>query len=186
MCAIRGLEQCTCKTSVVPAPEEITAWDPPKGAMWVPNAIYGGAMTALVLALPIPAWWNAAVLVPGWAVVLVVGSRLYAAVQYVLSADSLTRRSRGKGETMLLTSIASVSGYYEPRVGDFISIETRTQGFSLQLGGDGVDDLLAALGPRLVDLGLDRKVIQDEKTRRWLGLPDGGLRDPWRPPRRDV
>lgn len=23
--------------------------------------------------------------------------------------------------------------------------------------------------------------VQDEKTRRWLGLPGGGLRDPWSP-----
>jgi hypothetical protein len=142
--------------------------------------LYGGIMSLVVWGLPLPGWWNLPVLAIGWVATVAVGSRLYAAAEYVLSADSLTRRSRGKSETIPLAAITSIFGYYEPRVGDFMSIQSRTDGFSLQLGGE-IDRLLEAIGPRLVELGRDRQVIQDEKTRRWFGLPGGGLRDPWIP-----
>lgn len=170
-----------CETCLVSATEGVSAWDPPKGAMWFPMAIYGGIVTLVVVALPLPGWWTAAALVAGWVAVALVGSRLYAAVEYTLTGDSLTRRRRGKEETIPLKSITSVYGYYEPRVGDFLSIQSRTDGFNLQLGGE-VDELLKSLGPRLVELRRDREVIKDEKARRWLGLPGGGLRDPWKAP----
>ncbi|MGO4604476.1 hypothetical protein [Terrabacter sp. 2YAF2] len=44
------------------------------------------------------------------------------------------------------------------------------------------DLLLRRLGRRLEQLDMTR-VIADEKTRRVLGIPGGGLRDPWTPPR---
>lgn len=155
----------------------VTAWDPPKGAQWIPISLYGGIMSLVVWGLLIPGWWNFPVLAFGWVATVAVGSRLYAAAEYVLSVDSLTRHSRGKSETIPLLAITSIYGYYEPRVGDFISIQSRTDGFSLQLGGE-IDGLLEALGPRLVELGRDRHVIQDEESRRWLGLAGGRLRDP--------
>ena len=150
--------------------------------MWFPMALYGGIVTLVVLGLPIPGWWNAPALLAGWAAVVLVGSRLYAPAEYVLTADSLTRRCRGRSATIALTSLTSVHGYHQPRVGDFIAIQDGTDGFSLQLGGEGVNALLEVLGQRLLQLGLDRAVIDDEKTRRRLGLPDGGLRDPWTAP----
>lgn len=175
-----GSAQWTCDTFPMSAGETVTAWDPPKGARWVPMAIYGGAMSLVIWALPLPGWWTLVALAVGWVAVALVGSRLYAAAEYVLSAESLTRRSRGRSETIPLGDITSVSGYFEPRVGDFIAIQGKAGGFNLQLGGE-INGLLEVLGPRLVDLGRDRQVIRDEKARRWLGLPGGGLRDPWTP-----
>lgn len=169
-----------CQNSSMLEGGSVTAWDPPKGAQWVPMAIYGGIMSLVVWGLPVPGWWNVLALAIGWLAVAVVGSRLYAPTEYVLSADSLTRHSRRGSETIELSAITSIYGYYEARVGDFIAVQSRTVGFDLQLGGE-IDALLEALGARLVELERDREVIGDEKTRRWLGLSGGGLRDPWSP-----
>ncbi|EAQ00461.1 hypothetical protein JNB_09819 [Janibacter sp. HTCC2649] len=146
--------------------------------MWVPMALYGGVLSLVIWALPIAGWWNAAALISGWVAVIFAGSRLYASAEYVLTRDALTRRSRGTVETLPVASITTVYGHYD-HAGDVLSISGETVGFSLQLGTDDVSGLLAALGPLLVELGRDQKVIEDERARRWLGLPGGGLRDPW-------
>ena len=121
-----------------------------------------------------------------WTADVVIGSRLYAAAEYILTNDSLTRRSRGKSQSIPLADLTQVSGYFRNNAGDFIALQSREEGFDLQLGTPDVDQLLARLGPLLVELGIDRTVIADEKTRRWLGLPGGGLRDPWQPPSKDA
>lgn len=80
-----------------------------------------------------------------------------------------------------MAELTTVFGFYKYHVGDCIELAGRNRGFELQLGSTDVDNLLKHVGPLLVALGTDRKVIADEKTRRWLGLAGGGLRDPWVP-----
>lgn len=104
-----------------------------------------------------------------------------ASAGYLLTSALITRRSRGSVESITLADLTHVGGYCRNNVGDFLSIRSRGQGFDLQLGATDVNLLFERLGPVLVDLGIDRRVIADEKTRRWLGLAGGGLRDPWTP-----
>jgi hypothetical protein len=168
-----------------PVTEELpsTAWDPEPGSAAGTGVIYGAAFTVGVLLLPDPisGWWNLAVLVPGWLVVGVVAWLLYAPAKYTLTASAIERSCRGHNESIPLGDLTEVYGYYRPQAGDFIVVNSRDRCFDLKLGGQDVDQLLERIGPLLVVLGTDRKVIADEKTRRWLGLPGGGLRDPWTP-----
>ena len=142
-------------------------------------AVYGTLMTVAIVVLPMGTWWKVALLVPGSVAVKVIGSRLYASAQYVLTSESITRTSRGRAESIALADLTRVSGYFRAKLGDLVSIQGGGKAFDLQLGAPDVTLLLERLGPLLVDLGIDRRVVADEKTRRWLGLSGGGLRDPW-------
>jgi len=168
-----------------PVSEELpsTAWDPEPGSAAGAGVIYGAAVTFVVLLLPDPisGWWKLAVLVPGGLVVGVVAWLLYPPAKYTLTASAIERSCKGRNESIPLGDLTEVYGYYRNQVGDFIVLKSRDGGFDLKLGRQDVDQLLERIGPLLVDLGTDRKVIADEKTRRWFGLPGGGLRDPWTP-----
>ena len=145
--------------------------------------IYGAAFTVGVLLLPDPisGWWNLAVLVPGWLVVGVVAWLLYAPAKYTLTASAIERSCRGRNESIPVGDLTEIQGYYRYQAGDFMVVSSRDRCFDLKLGRPDVDQLPERIGPLLVVLGTDRKVIADEKTRRWLGLSGGGLRDPWAP-----
>lgn len=77
--------------------------------------------------------------------------------------------------------ITDIEGYYMPKVGPKVLIRGRDPHLALDLALGPSDEklLLRRLGRRLEQLKLT-KVIADEKTRRALGIPGGGLRDPWR------
>ena len=162
----------------------LTAWDPEPGSALVAGLIYGAVLSVVVLLLPDPfsGWWNLALLIPGWVVVAAGAWFMYAPAKYTLSQSSLARTCRGKTETIPLVEVIQVFGHYQIHVGDAVTVTSRDRGFTFLLGHPGVDHLLERLGPLLVQSGIDKGVIADEKTRRWLGLPDGGRRNPWTPP----
>lgn len=162
----------------------LTVWDPEPGSALGAGLVYAAVFSVVVLLLPDPVtgWWNLAVLIPGWAVVGAAAWFMYAPAKYTLDESSLVRTCRRKRETIPLAEITHVSGHYQVHVGDAISVMSRDHGFTFLLRRPGVNELLEHLGPLLAQRGIDRRVIAEEKTRRWLGLPDGGRRDPWTPP----
>lgn len=145
--------------------------------------IYGAvfAVAVLVFLDRVSGLWNLAVLVPGWLVIAAVAWLLYAPAKYTLTSSAIERSCRGRSEMIPLVEVTKVFGFHQYHVGDCIELAARNRGFELQLGSADVDNLLKHVGPLLVTLGTDRKVIADEKTRRRLGLAGGGLRDPWTP-----
>lgn len=160
-----------------------TAWDPEPGSATGAAAIYGAAFAVGVLLLddPISGLWNFAVLVPGWLVFGAGAWLLYAPAKYTLTPSGIERSCRGRKEFIPLLDLTKVFTFYKYNVGDCVELAAGDRGLELQIGSPEVDKLLKHVGPLLVDLGTDRKVIADETTRRRLGLADGGLRDPWTP-----
>lgn len=159
------------------------AWDPEPGSASGAAVIYGTvfAVGVLVFLDQVSGLWNLAVLVPGWLVIGAVAWLLEAPARYTLTSAAIERSCRGRSEVIPLVELTTVFGFQKYHVGDCIELAGRDLGFELNLGSADVDKLLKRVGPLLVTLGTDRKVIADEKTRRWLGLAGGGLRDPWTP-----
>lgn len=95
----------------------------------------------------------------------------------ILTVSSLLRQD----ETLLITDITSIDAGYLPKAGPRVWI-TGPSRRSLEIDPGSFEAalLLRRLGCRLEQLDRTR-VIADEKTRRTLGIPGGGLRDPWTP-----
>ncbi len=86
--------------------------------------------------------------------------------------------------TLRIEDITTVSAGYMPKAGPRIWVTggQPRQDVEIEPGSFEIDLLLRRLGHRLAQLD-KTKVIADEKTRRVLGIPGGGLRDPWTPKR---
>ena len=99
--------------------------------------------------------------------------------------DRFVRRAWFRPALVLpVRDITAVAGYYMVKVGPKIAIGGRDPRLALDLTPGPAEEklMLRRLGRRLEQLDMT-KVIADEGTRRALGLPDGGLRDPWTPER---
>lgn len=101
-----------------------------------------------------------------------------------LTEEALTvSRLLRRDETMLIRDIRTISAGYMPKAGPRVWITGPPRSaVELPPGSFEADLLLRRLGRRLEQLDKTR-VIADEKTRRVLGIPGGGLRDPWTPHR---
>ena len=162
----------------------MTAWDPEKGSAAGATGIYGVlyALGVFVFLSGFPLWARVGLLLAGWAGIGAVFRVISAAAVYTLTTSELSRRSRGQVETLPLSELKRVEGYYKVRVGPCMAIQGR-QGVGFELNiNPGTTPLFHELGRLLVAAGQDRAVIADERTRRALGIAGGGLRDPWQPP----
>jgi hypothetical protein len=85
-------------------------------------------------------------------------------------------------QVLRVREISAVEGYYRFHVGPKVSIRgaDHLQEVELNPGPNDQKLLLRRLGRRLEQLEMTT-VIKDEKTRRVVGIPGGGLRDPWAP-----
>jgi hypothetical protein len=86
-------------------------------------------------------------------------------------------------KTLPIDEITTVSTGYLPNAGPRVWV-TSSPGHGIEIppGSFDANLLLRRLGHRIEQLGKER-VIAGEKTRRVLGIPGGGLRDPWSPHR---
>jgi hypothetical protein len=162
----------------------ITVWDPEPGNTVFLGLLGIGVWSGLVALLDdVRGWWNLAVLLPGYSIIALICFFVTAPVRYTLTESVLTSRRRGKTETLPLTSITQIEGGYLPDVGPQIYVYGPSGGFAT-LNLDPLENtvLLHRLGARMVEMGRDRQVIENEKTRRALGLTSGGRRDPWTRP----
>lgn len=91
-------------------------------------------------------------------------------------------RPARQDQSLLLGDITIVEFGYKFKVGPRVFITGGTPRLSFEVDPEDRDGqvLLEALGERLEDLDMT-KVIADEATRRALGIPGGGMRDPWTP-----
>lgn len=167
--------------------EEMSVWDPEPGNTLLLGLLGGGVWSGLVLLVDaLRGWWSLAALLPGYAVILALCLFVTVPIQYTLTNTELVSRRRGKVEELPLAKITDIAGGYLPDVGPQIYVYGPSGGFAtLNIGSPANTAFLHRLGLRMVDMGRDRAVIEDEKTRRALGLPGGGLRDPWTPPSSD-
>lgn len=118
-----------------------------------------------------------AILVPGFAWVWNWPQRL------TFDGDRLVRTPLLRTSRVLpVRDISAVEAFYGYRVGPKVSIRGADQLQEVEVtpGPNDQSLLLRRLGRRLEQLEMT-KVITDEKTRRALGIPGGGLRDPWAP-----
>ena len=87
-------------------------------------------------------------------------------------------------QVLPIREISGVEGGYEVKVGPKVYVmgSDPRQTVALWLGSDDHKLMLRRLGRRLEELDMTR-VITNEDTRRAVGIPGGGLRDPWTPKR---
>ena len=97
--------------------------------------------------------------------------------------DDALRISRPMRADQILpvSEITSIEAHYMPRVGPRVGISGRlNQQLDIPPGSLEAGVLLRRLGRRVEQLDMTR-VIATERTRRLLGIPGGGRRDPWTP-----
>lgn len=96
----------------------------------------------------------------------------------------IRRRPLRRDQVLAIREITRVEGGYKFHVGPRVYIMGGEHWPTTELvpGPEDHKLMLRRLGRRLVELDMAR-VIVNEDTRRAVGIPGGGLRDPWTPKR---
>jgi len=146
--------------------------------------VLGWTLWAFVLEnTPWLARWDAVLIWVGAAAVVAAAWLLEGPERATFDGDELRRvRPWRKDEVLPVTEINDVGLTYVVKVGWrlFVGGAPPRVAFVIDPDARDVRPMLEALGERLEVLGLT-KVVADEKTRRALGVPGGGMRDPWTP-----